>query len=56
MVFAYLYALLGEREPAFQWLQEALEERSPVFLRHDPVFDRIRSDPRFGEMLRRVGL
>lgn len=58
MVFAYLHSLLGEREPAFQWLEKAFEERSPwlVFLKHDPVFERIRPDPRFGALIRRIGL
>ena len=46
MAFAYLYALSGEREKAFEWLERAFAERSPwlVGLKYDPAFDRIRSD------------
>ena len=57
MAFAQLYTLLGEKGPAFTWLEKAYEERSPwmVFLAHDPAFETLRSDPRFTELVRRVG-
>jgi tetratricopeptide (TPR) repeat protein len=59
-VSAYDLALvqtgLGEKEHAFQALARALEERSSGlrFLRTDPRFDPLRSDPRLSEFLRRM--
>jgi serine/threonine-protein kinase len=55
---AVLHAALREKEEAFQWLQRGLEDRSGwlVYLRIDPVFAPLRSDGRFAELLRRVGL
>jgi serine/threonine-protein kinase len=48
---------LGLRDEAFQWLNRAYEERSDlvVYLRVDPRLDPIRSDPRFGELLKKIG-
>jgi len=55
---ALVYAGLGEKEQAFAWLERAYEERA--FQMHDlkvePRWDNIRSDPRFEDLLRRVGL
>lgn len=55
---ARLYAALGEKGEAFQWLQRAYEERSPQlpFLKVDPRLDTLRSDPRFQDLLRRIKL
>jgi serine/threonine protein kinase/tetratricopeptide (TPR) repeat protein len=49
---------LGDREQAFMWLQKAYQDRSAwlVNLKADPWFDPIRSDPRFVDLVRRVGL
>jgi len=49
---------LGENDQAIEWLQRATEARTdwPVFFPVDPVTDSIRSDPRYQELLRRVGL
>jgi len=54
--FAVLYAQLGEKERAFVFLEKAFEERQPWLdhLKTDPQFEPLRSDPRFGEMVRRV--
>jgi hypothetical protein len=54
---AEIYAALGEREEAFEWLEKGYEERSIgiLFLRNDPLWDNLRSDPRFQELVRRVG-
>jgi serine/threonine protein kinase/Tfp pilus assembly protein PilF len=53
-----VYVGLREDDQAFAWLQKAYEEHHPylVFLKVEPVFDRLRPDPRFGDLVRRVGL
>jgi serine/threonine protein kinase/tetratricopeptide (TPR) repeat protein len=55
---ALIYAGLGERDQAFRWLEKSYAERSGrmVELRADPMLDNLRSDPRFQDLLRRVGL
>lgn len=55
---AKCYALLDEKDKAFQWLEKSYEERSSqlVSLKVDPNWDPIRSDSRFGDLTRRVGL
>lgn len=54
---AIIYAGLGERDQAFVWLEKAYENHElPVDLKVDPKWDRLRSDTRFAELLRRVGL
>jgi TolB-like protein/DNA-binding winged helix-turn-helix (wHTH) protein/Flp pilus assembly protein TadD len=55
---ALVYIGLADREKAFVWLQKAVTERSPSLttLKVDPVFDEIRSDPRFASLLRQIGL
>ncbi len=53
-----IYAGLGEKDQAFEWLRKAYEERSfsMLYLKVDPRLDSLRSDPRFTDLLRRVGL
>jgi TolB-like protein/tetratricopeptide (TPR) repeat protein len=48
---------LGDKDRAFRHLEQALEERhvGAVSIREDPEFEALRGDPRFGELLRRVG-
>lgn len=55
---AVVYAGLGDRDQAFAWLERAYDDRQPgmMFLEHEPYFDRIRSDPRFADLVRRVAL
>ncbi len=55
---AMIYAALGEKEQAFAFLARAYAERSRrlVFLKVNPVWDSLRSDPRFVDLVRRVGL
>jgi serine/threonine protein kinase/tetratricopeptide (TPR) repeat protein len=55
---ARVYAGLNDKEQAFAWLEKAYEERSTAlyFLKVDPIWDPLRSDPRFNELLRRIGL
>ncbi|HYV05922.1 MAG TPA: tetratricopeptide repeat protein [Blastocatellia bacterium] len=54
---ADLYGALGERDQAFALLDKAVEERDNmvVLLKVEPMFDPLRSDPRFTDLLRRVG-
>lgn len=53
---AYLH--LNEKDKAFEWLRKAADEGHPgmVWIKVDPLFDSIRSDPRFPDLLRRFGL
>jgi serine/threonine-protein kinase len=55
---ALVYASLGEKEKAFLWLNKALEERSNwlVWLKLDPRWVSIRTDKRFADLVRKVGL
>ncbi|MEO5616843.1 MAG: tetratricopeptide repeat protein, partial [Candidatus Eisenbacteria bacterium] len=55
---ATLCAKLGDVDEAFRWLDVAVEEGATglVFLRVHPRMDPLRQDPRFGVLLRRVGL
>jgi len=56
---AGVFVALGEKEQAFVWLEKALRERSPdlvSYLKNYHGFDPVRSDPRFTELLRKVGL
>ncbi len=52
------YAALGEKETAFEWLEKAYRERTAllVWLYPDPLADPLRSDPRFDDLMRRIGL
>jgi TolB-like protein/DNA-binding winged helix-turn-helix (wHTH) protein len=55
---AFLYAGLNDRDQAFAWLERAYQEHDwcIVHLKDDPIWNRIRPDPRFNDLLRRVGL
>jgi serine/threonine protein kinase/Tfp pilus assembly protein PilF len=55
---ALIYAGLGEKDQAFAWLEAGYKERSfqMQFLNFEPRWDNLRSDPRFAELLRRIGL
>jgi len=56
--FAFVYIGLGDKDHAFAWLEKEFEQRDNpiVFLKAEPLFDPLRSDPRFQDLLRRVGL
>ncbi len=55
--FARLYLRLGDKERAFEWLKKASDERNsfPLYISVDPFYDSLRADPRFHDLLRRVG-
>jgi pentatricopeptide repeat protein len=56
--FVNAYLGLGDNEQTFYWLEQAYKEKSNIlqFLKSHPYFDPIRSDPRFADLVRRVGL
>jgi TolB-like protein/DNA-binding winged helix-turn-helix (wHTH) protein/Tfp pilus assembly protein PilF len=55
---ALIYAGLDEKDKSFAWLDKAYQEHSFTLsnLKIEPRFDPLRSDPRFADMLRRIGL
>jgi tetratricopeptide (TPR) repeat protein len=55
---AFIHVGLGDRDQAFAWLAKARDERSDFirFVKVDPLFDPLRSDPRFPELVKSVGL
>lgn len=61
-VSPYLMALvgmgLGNKDQALSWLDQAYDARSVnlIYLNVEPIFDNLRSAPRFNDLLRRVGL
>jgi TolB-like protein/DNA-binding winged helix-turn-helix (wHTH) protein/tetratricopeptide (TPR) repeat protein len=56
--FIYPYLALRDYDEAFFWFEEAYKEQSSIlqFLKVLPLFDPARGDPRFQDLLRRVGL
>ena len=55
---AWVYAALGDKDQAFRWLNKAYEDRAfhMMFLRADPFFESLHGDPRYEELIRRIGL
>ncbi len=55
---ATVYAALGDKEQAFVWLEKAfaLHAGGLQYLKTDPFWDDMRPDPRFQDLMRRVGL
>lgn len=58
ILFAGSYLALGEKDEAFKWLEKAYEDRDwpLVELKVKPLWDPVRLDPRFQNLVRRVGL
>ncbi len=55
---ATIYAALGDRDHAFEWLEKAFRDRCEdvLLMKVDPRIDRLRADPRFAPLLVRAGL
>ena len=56
---ARIHAGLGDRDKAFEWLEKSYDDRSISvfpFIKVDPVYDALRSDTRFANLLRRMNL
>jgi TolB-like protein/DNA-binding winged helix-turn-helix (wHTH) protein/Flp pilus assembly protein TadD len=53
---AVIYAALGDKDQAMTWLEKGYEERFNPGVLLRPGFDPLRSDPRFDDLVRRVGL
>lgn len=53
-----VYVGLGDKEKAFIWLEKTYEERSNylAYVKVFPILDPLRSDPRFTDVVRRIGL
>ena len=56
--FVNAYLGLGDNDEAFAWLEQGYREQSNIlqWLKVHPYFDPLRSDPRFKDLVRRVGL
>ena len=55
---AIIYIGLGDKDRAFEWLEKAYAERFPpiISLTTEPIFDDLRSDPRFSDLAKRINL
>jgi TolB-like protein/DNA-binding winged helix-turn-helix (wHTH) protein len=55
---AYIYSIQGDRDRAFAWLEKSMQMHSsaPPAFKIDPTYDELRPDPRYAELIRRVGL
>jgi eukaryotic-like serine/threonine-protein kinase len=55
-ILSAAYARLGDKDHAFEWLEKAYQAREDMTtVPLDPAYDGIRSDPRFADLLRRIG-
>jgi hypothetical protein len=50
------YAALGDRDSAFQWLEESFQRRLCYLVKVHPFLDPLRGDARYSEFLKRIGL
>jgi tetratricopeptide (TPR) repeat protein len=58
MSWVMLYLGVGDIESAFHWLEKSAEARDILlcYLKVGPIYDQIREDPRYGELLQRINL
>jgi eukaryotic-like serine/threonine-protein kinase len=56
--FGYAYAALDDKDQAFKWLERSLQDRGweITYIKVDPGIDSLRSDPRFDDLVKRLGL
>jgi tetratricopeptide (TPR) repeat protein len=54
----FIYAKAGDKDQAFAWLEKALKEKSDAsqYLKTNHLADSLRSDPRYADMLKRMGM
>jgi len=57
-LIVYIFIALGERDEAFAWMEKGYQSRASnlPWMIMEPKFDPLRSDPRFTEFVRRMGL
>ena len=57
VLFSLIYTGLGDKEKALQYAEDAYRERAPLLTRmkRDPIVDGLRQEPRFVDLVRRVG-
>ena len=55
---AEIYLALDDRDNAFSWLEQAFSQRNGwlIHMRENPRYDRVRSDPRYLNLLQRLNL
>jgi tetratricopeptide (TPR) repeat protein len=56
---AKIYSGLEDKDKAFKWLEKATDDRSVVsvgYIKPNPIFDPLRSDPRYADLLRHTNL
>ena len=51
-----IFMAFGEKDQTFQWLNRCYESPWMTWLKTDPSLDPLRSDPRYTDLLRRMGL
>jgi len=58
VAIAQIYSRLGNKDKAIEWLQKAVSAKSQqlVYIKTEPLYDSLRADPRFRELLKKVGL
>ena len=58
LLFADLYVMLGWKDEAFMWLEKMFDARDPATLQFniDPAYDSLRGDPRYGKLIKKIGL
>jgi serine/threonine-protein kinase len=56
--FAHLYIKLGQKDEVFVWLEKTLEAGHPgaIHFKIEPAYDFLRDDPRYAELIRKIGL
>ncbi|HJT79649.1 MAG TPA: adenylate/guanylate cyclase domain-containing protein [Chthoniobacterales bacterium] len=58
VLIAYIYMALGDKDQAFMWLEKGFQDKAGdmPWLKIEPKVDPLRGDPRFADLLRRMGL